>query len=554
VVSLTGRQRTWNAVSRYDLLIRGATVMPGDGPGSRADVAIAGDRIAEAADYISQDNARSVVTADGLMLCPGFIDLHAHSALEPFRDPRLIPKVAQGFTTEVVNPDGLSPAPVRPSAWRDRRDYILPLEGRGPESWSWSSVAEYLEALDATRPATTLVPSVGHNAVRDLILGGASRAPDARELRAMRDEVRIGLEAGARMLSFGLIYAPGIFADTDELVALALEAARFGAPVAVHTRNEAAGVLDSVREMVIVARRSGAALHISHLKAIGDPGLIGPLLDLIDEASSDVDVTFDQYPYGAGTTTLATILPPWVLADGVEAILARLRDETVRASIVRDMRNGVPGWENPYGTEGADAFVVAQAGPPRTADTGKTLAEIGGELGVDPLVAALDLLAETGAAVTSIDHYATEESVRQIFRHRLALVGSDAIFSERPHPRVYGTAARVLGRYALRERVITVEDAVARLTARAADRLALTDRGRVRRGLRADLVLLDPSRFVDIATYEDPARVPDGVHLVIVAGKVAWRSGRPAELDAGGVLRAPLAERPPDGLTGAPSA
>jgi N-acyl-D-amino-acid deacylase len=531
-------------VSGYDLLIQGATVMPGDGPGVRADVAIAGDRIGEVAGSISRDRARSVVAAEGLMLCPGFIDLHAHSALEPFRDPRLIPKVAQGFTTEVVNPDGLSPAPVRPDAWRDRRDYLLPLEGWGPEAWAWSSVAEYLDALDATRPATTLVPSVGHNAVRDMVLGGASRAPDPRELRAMRDEVRAGLEAGARMLSFGLIYAPGIFARTDELIALASEAARVAAPIAVHVRNEAAGVLDSVGEMVTVARRSGAALHISHLKAIGDPKLIGPLLDLIDEASSDADVTFDQYPYGAGTTTLATILPPWVLAGGPEAMVGRLRDEAEREPIVRDIRSGIPGWENPYGTEGPDAFVVAQAGPPREADTGKTLAQIGDERGVDPLDGALDLLAETGAAVTSIDHYATEESVRQIFRHRLALVGSDGIFSARPHPRLYGTAARVLGRYALRERLIPVEDAVARLTARAADRVSLHDRGRVRRGLRADLVLLDPSRFVDTGTYEDPARVPDGVQFVFVAGNVAWRSGRPVEPSGGGVLRPdPLRER-----------
>jgi N-acyl-D-amino-acid deacylase len=524
----------------YDLLIRDATVMPGDGPGLRTDVAVVGDRIAEVAASISRDSARNVVAGDGLMLCPGFIDLHAHSALEPFRDPRMIPKIAQGFTTEVVNPDGLSPAPVRPDRWSDRRAYMVPLEGPGPDRWTWSTVAEYLEALDAARPATTLVPSVGHNAVRDVVLGGTSRAPDDRELRAMRDEVRKGLEAGARMLSFGLIYAPGIFARTEELIALASEAARFGAPVAVHVRNEAAGVLDSVAEMVGVARSSGAPLHISHLKAIGDASLVSPLLELIDRARSDVDVTFDHYPYGAGTTTLATILPPWALEGGIDTIVERLGDMSERRAIVRAIQRGVPGWENPYRTEGAGAFVVAQAGPPREADTGKTLDEIAEERAVDPLVGALDLLAETRLAVTSIDHYATEDTVREIFRHPLALVGSDGIFSARPHPRLYGTAARVLGRYALRERVIPVEDGVARLTARAADRVSLADRGRIRRGLRADLVLMDPARFVDTATYEDPAQVPDGVHLVVVGGKTVWESGQPHELGAGGVLRDPL--------------
>jgi N-acyl-D-amino-acid deacylase len=524
----------------YDLLIREATVMPGDGPGLRTDVAIVGERIAEVAAGISQNSARMVVAGDGLMLCPGFIDLHAHSALEPFRDPRMIPKVAQGFTTEVVNPDGLSPAPVTAERWSERRAYMLPLEGSGPDRWTWSTVAEYLEALDATHPATTLVPSVGHNAVRDVVLGGASKAPDDRELQAMRDEVRKGLEAGARMLSFGLIYAPGIFARTEELAALATEAARFGAPIAVHVRNEAAGVLDSVAEMVRVARSSGAALHISHLKAIGDASLVAPLLELVEHARSDVDVTFDQYPYGAGTTTLATILPPWALEGGTDAIVGRLGDASARRAIVRDIGRGLPGWENPYGTEGPGAFVVAQAGAPREADTGKTLDTIAEERAVDPLVGALDLLAETGLAITSIDHYATEDTVRQIFRHPLALVGSDGIFSARPHPRLYGTAARVLGRYAIREGVISAEEAVARLTARAADRVSLSDRGRIRRGLRADLVLLDPATFVDTATYEDPALVPDGVHLVLVGGKTVWESGRPRTLGAGGVLRDPL--------------
>jgi N-acyl-D-amino-acid deacylase len=304
--------------------------------------------------------------------------------------------------------------------------------------------------------------------------------------------------------------------------------------------------------MVTVARRSGAALHISHLKAIGDASLVGPLLALVDHARSDVDVTFDQYPYGAGTTTLATILPPWALEGGTAAILGRLGDPSVRSAIVRDIERGVPGWENPYGTEGPEAFVVSQAGPPREADTGKTLDEIAEERAVDPLVGALDLLAETGLAVTSIDHYATEETVRQIFRHPLALVGSDGIFSARPHPRLYGTAARVLGRYALREGLIPVNEAVARLTARAADRVSLADRGRIRRGLRADLILLDPAKFVDTATYEDPVRVPDGVHLVIVGGKTVWESGRPHAPGAGGVFRDPLRVVRPE-QDGAPS-
>src|SRR6266576_3678503 len=241
----------------FDLLVHSARVFPGDGPGLVTDVAVAGARIAAVGPELPAEHAREVVEGDGLMLCPGFIDLHAHSALQSFLDPRLPPKAAQRFTTELINPDGLAPAPVASSRTEDRRDYLRAIEGPGPERWTWSTVEEYMEALDMTRPATGLVPSVGHNAVRDRVIGGAARGATREELRSIRDEVRQGLEAGARSVSLGLVYAPGMFAEIDELVELAGEAARFGAPLAVHVRNEAAGVLQAVNEVVDVARRSG---------------------------------------------------------------------------------------------------------------------------------------------------------------------------------------------------------------------------------------------------------------------------------------------------------
>lgn len=521
----------------YDLLIKGALVYPGEGAGRFVDVAVKDGRIAAVAPELPANSAAEVVHAEGLMLCPGFIDLHAHSALQPFRDPSLLPKIAQGFTTELIHPDGLAPAPVDPARWPDRRAYLQPLEGAGPEEWTWSSFSEFLEALDATGPATTLVPSVGHGAVRDFIIGGERRAPTPAELEAMRREVRVAFEFGARALSFGLIYVPGAFAATAELVEVAREAARVGAPIVVHVRNESDGVLEAVGEMIEVARRSGAPLHLSHLKVIGHPELVEPLLELIDRASREIDITFDQYPYGAGCTMLSALLPPWAQEGGPAATLRRLRDPAVRARIARDVARGLEGWENIYGAVGPDAIVISHAAAPRSDAVGKTLAQIASERGCDPLDAALDLLCETALDVAMIDHYATEDVIRAIFRHPLHLVGSDGIFSERPHPRLYGTAARVLGRYALRERVIPVEEAVARLTARAARRLGLTDRGRIEEGLRADLVLLDPASFVDTATYDEPTRVPDGVVSVWVAGRAVWRNGAPTGARPGGVLR-----------------
>lgn len=524
----------------FDVLIRGADVFSGEGPGRQTDVGIAAGRIAAVADHLPTEQANEVIEAAGLMLCPGFIDMHAHSALEPFQQPRLAAKIAQGFTTEVINPDGLAPAPVSREHWRDRRAYLQALEGPGPDEWTWQSVAEYLDALQAAGSATTLVPSIGHNAVRDRVMGGANRAPTSEEMTAMRAEVRAGLDAGARTLAFGLIYLPGAFASTEELVELAAEAAPYGAPLVPHVRNEAAGVLEAVDEMIEVARRSGAPLHLSHLKIMGNEALVAPLLERIDRAADEIDLTFDQYPYGAGSTVLSALLPAWAQAGGAAGTLARLRDQGQRTAIINDVREGLPGWENIYGSVGPESVVIVQAAPSRADDIGKSLAQIGEEQGADPLIAALDLLEETGLDAAMIDHYATEEIVRTIFRHPRALVGSDGIFGPRPHPRLYGTAARVLGRFAIREELIPVEEAVARLTSRAADRLRLSDRGHIREGLRADLVLLDPNRYIDTATYEKPQQTPEGMVRVYVAGEAVWANGESTGALPGGVSREPL--------------
>jgi N-acyl-D-amino-acid deacylase len=484
------------------IVFRSAEVYPGEGPPFRADVGVEGGRIAAIGERVEGE----VVEAEGLMLCPGFVDLHAHSALAPFADPLLAPKILQGFTTEVICPDGLAPAPV--ADWRARQAYLRALEGAGPDEWPWRTFAEYLEALPPT--ATTLVPSVGHGSVRELCGG---------DVEAMRREVRLAFEAGARMLSFGLVYMPGALASTDELVAVAEVAAEFGAPLVPHVRNEGSGVLAAVAEMIEVSERSGAPLHLSHLKCLADEALIEPLLELVESAGA----TFDQYPYGAGSTLLAGLLPRWAQEGGAEATLARARDPEQRRRIADDVANGLPGWENQLGTLGPERIVVA----------GRALADRGG----DPVDVVCDLLLETRLAAPMILHYAGEEAVRTVARHRLQLVGSDGIFGEHPHPRLYGTAPRFLGRFAIREGLVPVEEAVARLTARAADRLGLADRGRIEVGKRADLVLLDPERYVDTATYDDPKRSPAGVRGVWVAGEAVVRDGAVTGACPAGVLR-----------------
>jgi len=484
------------------LVFRGAEVYPGDGPPFRADVGVEGGRIAAIGERVEGE----ALDATGLLLCPGFVDLHAHSALEPFHDPLLAPKILQGFTTEVICPDGLAPAPVRDH--EARRAYLRALEGDGPSEWTWSTFAEYLDALPAT--ASTLVPSAPHGAIREVCDGN---------IEAMRHEAQLAFEAGARMLSFGLVYIPGAFAGTEELVAVARIAAEAGAPLAPHVRNEGAGVLEAVREMIEVSERSGASLHLSHLKSLAGDDLLGPLLELVDEAGA----TFDQYPYGAGATLLASLLPPWAQQGGAEATLARARDPEARRRIAEDVATGLPGWENQLGTLGPENVVVA----------GRSLAERGG----DPVETVLDLLLVTGLGASMIIHYASESAVRTVAARPRQLVGSDGIFGLHPHPRLYGTAPRFLGRFCPREGLLPVEEAVARLTARAADLLRLADRGRIEVGKRADLVLLDPERYVDEATYDEPTRSPAGVVGVWVAGEAVVRDGAVTGARPAGVLR-----------------
>ena len=489
---------------------------PGDGPPREVDVGVADGKIAAVGGELSGE----VVEAEGLWLCPGFIDVHAHTALRSYDDPFLTEVLSQGVTTQVICPDGLAPAPVAAGRWTERRDYLRALEGPGPGTWPWRTFAEYLDDLDATRPAISLVPSIGHGAARDTVIGGERRPATDEELEEMRREVRAGFEAGATNLSFGLVYLPGAHAGTEELVAVAEVAAEFGKPLVPHVRNEGDGLLGAIDEMLEVSRRSGASLHLSHLKSFADEALIEPLLEKIEGAAG---VTFDQYPYGAGCTLLASLLPAWAQEGGAAATLGRLRDRDEVARIAHDVEHGLPGWENLLATAGPEGIVVE----------GVSLADRGGE----PVETVAELLLESELGVQMIMHYASEEAVRKIAVHPLMLLGSDGIFGEHPHPRIAGSAARFLGRYAIREGLVSPEEAIARLTARAADRFGLADRGRIEVGKRADLVLLNPAAYMDTATYEEPLLLAEGVAGVWVEGERAWANGAATGTRAGGVVR-----------------
>ena len=523
-----------------DLFLRNATIYPGDAEPKPGDVAIDNGVIVAVGTGVRPEAGRTI-DLGGLSLAPGFVDMHAHSALRSFDDPLLTPKLLQGFTTELINPDGMGPAPVTDERLPDRMTQMALSEGPGPPEWPWRSIGEYMYELERTRPAITLCPFVPHGAVRDAVLGGGQRAPNAAELRSMRRHVAEGMEAGAWGISFGLVYTPGAYADRDEVVALSTEAARFGGLISVHMRGESHNLLEAVEEMMDVSRRSGAPLHLSHLKVLGrrNAWKLNPLLEMIDRAPADgIDVTFDQYPYGAGVTLLSALLPPWAHDGGIEQMTARLRDRSTVNRLLHALGDPTAGPESFYYQCGPEGIVVIDCGPEGPPDVvGRTISEIASARNVEPERVVIDLLLETGMSALVILHYADESVVKAIARHPGMLVGSDAVFASTPHPRLWGTAPRFLGGYAIRAGIVTVREAIARLSFRAARRVGLNDRGEIAQGQRADLIAFDPHRVIDRATYDEPELSPSGIDWVIVGGAVAVDPNGPTGARRGQVAR-----------------
>jgi N-acyl-D-amino-acid deacylase len=511
-----------------DLLIRGGRVVDGTGrPAFRADVAVGDGRIRAVA-LLPQATARRVIDAAGRVVAPGFLDLHSHSELALLVDPFNPPKLEQGFTFELLGQDGLSVAPLTPETTADTRAALAGLTGN-PEGvdWGWRSVDDFLARVDGLGlSAGYLVP---HAQVRRLAMGEDDRAPTPDELREMRRLLREGLSQGAFGFSTGLIYPPNSFAATEELVSLGEEVAAAGAIFAVHLRSEGAEIESALDEMLEVARRSGCRLHVSHLKLAGAPSFrkLDWLISRLEGARAEgLEVTCDQYPYAAGSTVMTALVPAWALAGGPAALRRRLEDPSDRARVHAEM---AARGEGPVGGF-ADVVVsdLSGATPERAALVGRRLPEIAALLGVDPAAAVIDLLRETRLAASIIIHNQAEPIVQSLLPLGFRSVGSDGLLFGSPHPRAYGTAPRLLGRYVREERRLSLEEAVHSLTGRAADHIGLADRGRVLPGLRADLVVFDPDTVIDRATYETPTERPLGIDYVVVGGAVVVERGRVA--------------------------
>jgi len=527
----------------WDLLIQQARVVDGSGALSFvADVAICGDTIAQVG-TITSSQARVVVDGTGLTLAPGFIDLHTHSDYTLLVNPLAESKVHQGVTTEVIGNCGTSPAPLGEEAFpiiraRMQQQYRLDV--------SWRTLAGYLERLAESGTAVNVVPIVGHGTIRSAVMGYAQRPPTTSELTHMQRLIAEAMTDGAFGLSTGLVYAPGCYADTDEIIELAKVVGQAGGMYFSHIRGESDSVLEAAQEAITVGQRAGIAVQISHLKTAGRENWekTPALLDLLDQANArGLDVTGDMYPYTAGATSLGALLPPWVHEGGLTKLLPRLRDEQVRARIRRDIEQGVDGWWNPARAAGWSGVQISRA-PQHRSYQGMRLSDIAPLRQQDPLEAALDiLLAEEGNAGVVL-FMMGDVQVQTILQHQRVMIGSDAgatapygvLGQGHPHPRAYGTFPRILGTYVRERGVISLEEAIFRMTGLTAWRLGLSDRGLVRPGYKADLVIFDAQHIADQATYDMPHAYPTGIRWVLVNGQVILRDGERLPVLSGRVL------------------
>ena len=489
------------------------------------------------------DDARRVIEADGDVVCPGFVDMHSHSDLELFADPTLEPKVRQGITTEVLGQDGFSMAPLRgDSDVESWQRHLSGLAGELDGEWRWRSVSEYLDAVEERGVAPNVATLVGHGTVRYAVVGMSDRAPDEEELTAMADLVSEGLRDGAVGLSTGLVYSPQVNADTEEVRRLAERLRPSGHPFVAHIRNERQHIWRALDEFLDIGAETGVPVHVSHFKLPGDllHGQADRAVTTLETARErGIDVTADQYPYLAGSTMLSNVLPPWVHVDGPDALLDRLRDSAVRERIRRDVREWRdPDWENRGPYTGWDNIVVTNVDSAANADIeGLSVADIAERRGVDPVDAVCDVLLEEELSVSMILHQLDEDDVRGILRSDLVSVGTDGLFGGRPHPRVYGTFPKILGRYVREENLLSLEAAVRKMTALPARTMGFDRKGLIRPGMDADLVVFDPLMVDDRATYDSPRRPPVGISHVVVDGVPVVDEGSVTGETPGGAIR-----------------
>jgi N-acyl-D-amino-acid deacylase len=528
----------------WDVVVRGGTVYDGSGSAPFVgDVAIKGDRIAYVGPH-APGAARTVIDARGQAVSPGFVNMLSWATESLLVDGRSQSDLRQGVTLEVFG-EGESMGPLSPAM----KTLAVQRQGDIKYPIGWTTLGQYLETLQKRGIAPNVASFVGATTVRVHELGEADVDPTPEQLAHMRGLVHTAMEDGALGVGASLIYSPANYAETPELVALAEESGKCGGIYIAHMRSEGDRLLEAVDETIEIARRSGAPAEIYHLKAAGRSnwGKLDAVIDRIETARAQgVRVSTDMYTYTAGATGLDAAMPPWVQDGGLEAWIRRMKDPAVRARVIADMRDAAPKWENLYRHAGAEGtLLLAFKNDKLKPLTGKTLAEVAKMRGQSPEETAIDLVIEDGSRVGVAYFLMSEDNVRRQVALPWMSFGSDAesqapegvFLQSQPHPRAYGNFARVLGRYVREEKVTTLQDAVRRLSALPAANLSLKDRGMLKRGFYADVVVFDPRTVGDRATFDKPQQFATGVRHVLVNGRLALKNGEPTRAATGRVVR-----------------
>lgn len=535
-----------------DLKIANGKIIDGSGKTAYAgDVGVVGDRIAALGDLSGLESA-ATIDAKGNVVAPGFIDMHTHSDLSFVYDRKANSKLLSGVTTEVIGNCGIGVAPVREENRKLLIDYLgtrligsIPVKLELP----WTTYREYLDWFVANPPIINVAPLLGQGVVRIAVMGFEKGTPDATQLKDMQQITDRAMSEGALGLSSGLVYMPGEFSSADEIAELCKVMIPYKGFYATHMRTESDGIMAAIDEALWIGGTAGVPVHISHFKLLSQNmlGKTDLVLERLAKAErSGIEVSYDCYPYTAGLTSLSACLPPWIFEGGVDKMIERLKDKTIRTRIRKEIAEGLPGWQNFVRSAGGweKFFVSSVRSEENKCLEGKFITEIGELQGKDPYDAAFDLLiAENGRV--QMNYYAMlEDDVMTFLRQPKAMIGSDAMSLStegvmafgKPHPRAFGTPTRFLGRYVRDKKILPFEEAVKKMTSLPATRLGLKARGLIEKDYYADIVIFDPATVEDKATYADPKQYSQGIETVIVNGKVVFDNDVQKDVFFGRVL------------------